>query len=721
MPLTVTPGGPAASPAPTAAPFQPTPPAPATVPLAAPVGLSSFTATAAASSARANAAGASIVGLRSPMQNSVGRITFEWEKPGDVIPFELTARVTGDPARVSAQLHTNANHNDDPDRFDDLPMKEVRRSGGLVTYRVDVPIQRIGNYRATAKLLVDGKTAQWASEVGLGDLRFRARAEAHNALDMRELNIQSVNRHGHGTLEDLMGNGSPETDGKYTLEFLKDQGINAVWVMPPFKRSKWDGRHPMDDAGSPYATKNYLQTDPEFSDEALKLRAQGKSEAEVEAAANATFKRFVDKAHSLGMKVVVDVALNHVGHNYEFADYDLATRQVKKNDFSQFVDVNSEQGKRISQRLADPNLPDFAEYVAPELLYASRSGDRRGARSVSDTMAGGGQWLDTKQLKLGGPYGPANPEGADKVVDYLTRVMQFWVVEQGVDGFRLDHLTGLPQSVLDDSLNRVQAASDKYRGGAPIYFTGEDFFNAEWNAAQLDSIQDTWLRNALLENPSPATFKKLLLDDYFKRRELLNINSHDETRFDFHGDMKAAGRMNALLQLLGGTAVSVAGDEYGEGEALAFRSYRPVPVLERPPPSANRALRETVGRAGRAREALPALHDDNTYFLQQKNSWGDDPDLLPLARLPDAGASGNPVFVFANFNNSRTRENAFQLDGAVRDRIDPNKRYQLRDLMADDPRANVWGSPLSGRELRDGGLFARLAPYQVQVLELSEA
>lgn len=35
--------------------------------------------------------------------------------------------------------------------------------------------------------------------------------------------------------------------------------------------------------------------------------------------------------------------------------------------------------------------------------------------------------------------------------------------------------------------------------------------------------------------------------------------------------------------------------------------------------------------------------------------------------------------------------------------------------------AALWDHAISGQELLDGGLFAKLAPYQVQALELFEA
>ncbi len=646
---------------------------------------------------------AAIVGFRTRATNAAGRVAFKWTAPGDVLPFELTVH-TKEPKRVDARLHTNANHNEDPSAFEDLRPTWRKANGPYVTFGFDVPIQKLGSYRATAKILVDDEVAQWASAAGLGDIPFRPRAAEHNAMNMVEIPTLNLNSNGHGTFEDLLDSGTPATGGKYTLEHLQNQGVNALWVMPPFKRSR-PGPHPDDDAGSPYAAKNFKQIEPTLSRRAMALQAQGASEEEVARAANEAWKQFVDQAHARGMKVIVDIALNHVGHNYE----------LPLKDYARFFEADSPLAAQVAARLADPNLPDVAEQIAPEILYASRTGDRRGAQSVHDTMFGGGQWNDTKQLKTGGPYGPPHPEGADAVIDWLCDVVESLVL-QGVDGFRLDHMSGLPARLTERVVNRAQAASDRARGGTPIYVVGEDFADPAGSANLVDDIQDNWLRSAVRGGNIPATLRGMLLDDHYKR-ELITLNSHDEHAFDFHGDLRAAGRMNAVLQLLGHTNLSVATDEFFRRDHVPFKQHRLIPEAQHP--SAEQiALAETFARAGRARLGTPVLQDDVTEFLAPATG-GEDPDLFAAARLPHVSGADAPVVLFANFNNTWTRENQFLPDFELAGQLDPEARYQVRDLLAQDPTASLWEQPKTGRELIDGGIYARLEPYQVQALQLS--
>ncbi|MFH1467997.1 MAG: hypothetical protein ABIO70_26660, partial [Pseudomonadota bacterium] len=370
----------------------------------------------------------------------------------------------------------------------------------------------------------------------------------------------------------------------------------------------------------------------------------------------------------------------------------------------------------VEARLADPGIPPYLEHLAP-WLYSSRSGDPRGAQDVSDILAGGGQWYDTKQLNHGGSYGVANPEINRAVTDWLGRVLEYWAVDMGCDGFRLDHLTGLPERVLDQGLNHAQAAVDAHRPGVHLYLTGEDFFNAEYNASFLDNIQDTWMRNALLGGVDPGSLRGLQENPYFDDRELLNLSSHDEERFEWHEDMAAAGRLQSLLPLLGGASMLVAGDELGERYAMPFKQHRAVGAIATPSP-AGLHVAELVGRAGAAKQSLPALTDDNRAFLDPRQG-GRDPDLLALARFPDRGKDGNPVVVFANLSERETRENAFSLDAATSARLDPERRYQAYDHMADEPGAPLWREPLTGRQLQERGVYAKLAPYQVQAVEIA--
>lgn len=667
---------------------------------------------------------ARITGLSTPCMLSTGLVDFQWDKKGDQIPFELTVEVVGDPNKVKAELWTNANNNAAPEKYDALAMQLVRTDGKLATYRVEVPIEKIGNYRASARISVDnGQSYRWAGQSGVGDIRFRPRDEAHDTLDFEEVSVGNVNfdpaSGKFGTFADMMESGSPDSNGKFTLEWLAAQGKTAIWLQPPFENSAVN-RHPADDFGSPYAVKDYYTINHELSRNARGLTGDAAREA-----ANAEFKAFVEKAHALGIKVILDVALNHVGHNYDFRDlfvrYDDAgreIREVRKDDYAN-VAIDPGQLDVIKRRLDDPNLPKYMDYIAP-WMYGSRYGNPHGAQSPDEkAIAGWGAWWDAAQLNHGGHFGeeitPASPE-ATAVRGWLERIMRYYAVDVGCDGFRLDHLTGLPVRFMEEAMNRVQADVDQHAAGKNLFFVGEDFHNVDNTRHFLDDMQGGWFHN-FLRARTPGDLEGIVENPYFKHN-LLNLSSHDEERFinHFGDDYRAATRLGCLMGLFGGPAMSVAGDEFGERQKLQFKQFRGIPALLSID-GVKKEIENTYSRVGRARRKLPALQDDNRAWLRTK-AGGPDNDIVALSRWPDRGKPGEVTFVFGNLNNCQTRENAFWLDDETRGRIDPNKRYQIRDLMADDSFSGVWDPPRTGRELLDQGIFCKLRPYQIQVLKL---
>jgi hypothetical protein len=659
-----------------------------------------------------------------PFMNSSGLVDFRWAQPGDAIPFELTARVQGDPEQVRAEVWTNANHSAEPDAFEALPMAISRREGDRVTYRVEVPVDRIGNFRAVGRISIDGgRTHRWMSEAGLQDVRFRPHDVRHDALDMAELNVGLANfdpKTGrYGTFADLLEPGSPLTNGRYTLEWLASQGVTAVWLQPCFEIEKWDRRHPTDDAGSPYAVKDYFAVRRELS-----RAARGKAGADAEHAAREEFQAFTRRADELGIKVILDVALNHVGHNYEFEDlfvrYDQAgheTRELRRNDFSQVADAA--QLATIEARLRNPEVLKYMEYLAPHLY--GRYPDTRGAEHVSQIAPGGWfEWPDTKQLNHGRMrwsytwWDPAASEENRRVQGWLTRILSFWAVEMGVDGFRLDYTTGLPQSFLERALNLVQADVDRHRPGKNLFLLGEDFHTTQETRHWLDAGQGGWFHEFLAAR-RPEQFERIVESPWF--HDLLSLGSHDEERYihALGGDRRAAARLWTILELLGGPVLHVMGDEFGEGEKLPFKQYRGVASLRGASAEAAR-IADARGRAARLRQVLPALAGTRRSWLRPRDG-GAEGDLLALARLPAPGAPGSPVLVFANLHNGEVRENVFRVNEDLARSIDPLRRYQVRDRLADHPAA-LWDPPLTGKEILERGIFCRLAPYQVQALAL---
>lgn len=105
-------------------------------------------------------------------------------------------------------------------------------------------------------------------------------------LDYRNLVIYSiyVRNHGpNGTFADV------ETD----LERIQSMGVDIIWFMPIHPIGKVQKKGSL---GCPYSISNYREVNPEYG-------------------TREDFARLIQKAHSLGLRVMIDVVFNHTAHD----------------------------------------------------------------------------------------------------------------------------------------------------------------------------------------------------------------------------------------------------------------------------------------------------------------------------------------------------------------------------------------------------------------------
>jgi glycosidase len=82
------------------------------------------------------------------------------------------------------------------------------------------------------------------------------------------------------------------------LKYIKDMGFTAIWITPPIKQQTVQGNSA---AYHGYWGLDFLAVDPHLG-------------------TSADFKAFVDGAHSLGMKVILDVVANHTGDIIQYSN-----------------------------------------------------------------------------------------------------------------------------------------------------------------------------------------------------------------------------------------------------------------------------------------------------------------------------------------------------------------------------------------------------------------
>lgn len=180
------------------------------------------------------------------------------------------------------------------------------------------------------------------------------------------------------------------------LEYIKGLGATAIWLSPVFKNR-------IDGGGTyhGYAIQNYLEIDPHL----------GTKE---------DLRELVRRAHELGMYVILDIVINHTGDNwaYENDSHPSYNRDGTRYPFG-FWRADHPEGEFS---------PDDA--VWPAELQSPECYTRRG--SIVD-------WSSEEEIVNADFFGLKALDYHNGVVlETMTAVHKYWMVEADIDGYRID-------------------------------------------------------------------------------------------------------------------------------------------------------------------------------------------------------------------------------------------------------------------------------------------
>ena len=152
------------------------------------------------------------------------------------------------------------------------------------------------------------------------------------------------------------------------LDELKALGVNIIWLMPinPIGQLKKKGT-----IGSPYAVRDYYGINPDYG-------------------TAADLKRLVNQAHQLGLKVIVDVVLDHTSWDNElmkrpaFYKHDAAGNPASPYDWTDVVQL-------------DYGNPDVRSYMTDVLKYWIREYDLVGFRCDVASMVPTDFWEQARK------------------------------------------------------------------------------------------------------------------------------------------------------------------------------------------------------------------------------------------------------------------------------------------------------------------------------------
>ena len=469
--------------------------------------------------------------------------------------------------------------------------------------------------------------AQWQREACLHKVApsIPYRAEGEQCEELSALEAIRL-----GTLDDLLEPTADYREG-ITLRYVQEKvGANMVWLMPLFPNNdQWALPHPCDNLGSPYAVRDYLHVRGTLARACIEDERDERSDNPCWG--DDELDALITEAHRLGLRVMLDLAFNHFGHNYQMYDVaevdPIGARLASEDpdtwwDFEASFDprhLNPEILDRPSALLALADTDEDAAALLHELT--ARCPDLQGqalvrgfhmwrnalswererfpcdaslehtlpgfylganhwdpASSASDSFTN--DWNDVKFLF----HHETNQAHRDEFVrnrEYLFRVLNYWV-SRGVDGFRLDHATdffgGMSPNEWKYLLWKVNDYAARRGQARPIYLA-EEFFTQQGMADVIDVLTEGYVFD--INGRKGATKDAAYVEgvvanmDRFRGRAFVMtaLETHDEHRLveDTGFNHWTGAGFWGVGATTASTPMLLMGQEFGASWGLGFR------------------------------------------------------------------------------------------------------------------------------------------------------
>ena len=435
-----------------------------------------------------------------------------------------------------------------------------------------------------------------------------------------------------GTLDDLRENSSDYHQG-ITLRYIKERvGANTVWLMPLFPNNdRWNLPGPCDNLGSPYAVRDYLHVRGTLSRRCI---SAGRDEyAQTPCWGNEALEGVIAHAHALGLKVLLDVAFNHFGHNYLMYDYGTFRPVRERISARENLERLWDHRATFEEALLHPELLDrpekleeqaagngeihlaldalrrrcpglagddlvrafnawrvaldwerarfscdasYLEYAAPGFYLGSNRWQP--SQGIGDNFSN--NWVDVKFLYHHEENVGHNHEFI-RQREYLFRIMNYWV-SRGVDGFRLDHTTDHNSGIGPNEWKYIIGKVDYYawrRGQDRPLFLAEEFHDSMGMNHVVDIMTEGYLRDMTGRGgvDKSAGHAEWVIDNMLRFKGhtyvMTALETHDERRLtDGTGfNIWTGAGFWGIGAAAGSTPMLLMGQEFGEPARLGFR------------------------------------------------------------------------------------------------------------------------------------------------------
>jgi glycosidase len=246
------------------------------------------------------------------------------------------------------------------------------------------------------------------------------------------------------------------------LGYLKRLGITVIWISPVFKQvTNSEDYHG-------YGIQNFLDVDPHFG-------------------TRDELKALVAEAHSLGLRIILDIIFNHAGNIFAYqGNYPYYYSNGQQWPVQGFR-ANAQDGGSLpfgpvdEQAHSDawPNGAVWpAEFQTPEAW--TRKGEIQGWNSFPQYLEG--DFCSLKDLSHGqGDLNPADSWDFLRRIDeyqisptlrHLTEVFKFWIAFADIDGYRVDTVKHVEPGAMRYFTNVIREFAQSL-GKENFYLIGE--------------------------------------------------------------------------------------------------------------------------------------------------------------------------------------------------------------------------------------------------------
>ncbi len=255
------------------------------------------------------------------------------------------------------------------------------------------------------------------------------------------------------------------------LDYIQGLGTTAIWLAPVFKNRPVQGSGNDISAGyHGYWITDFTQVDPHFG-------------------TNADLKRLVKLAHQRGMKIYLDIIVNHTADVIKYAgdkyDYvDKATSPYRDTRGRPFEDRNYADGTRAFPKVDTTSFPYRPVFTTPgdaKVKVPAWLNDRtmyhnRGNSTFAGENSEYGDFFGLDDLWTERP----------EVVRGMTKIYADWIASTGIDGYRLDTVKHTNLDFWPQFARGIDEAAD--RAGKKDFFMFGEVFSAD------QEVESTYVR-----------------------------------------------------------------------------------------------------------------------------------------------------------------------------------------------------------------------------------